>query len=61
MSDDGDVARLLRRIRALGRQRRPGRWPWDEQPDKPGRAWDEVPRKPRGSWDEVPEDRPRGH
>jgi hypothetical protein len=58
MSDDGDVARLLRRIRELGRQRqpgRPGRWPWDEKPDKPGRAWDEVLRKPK-TWDEGHED-----
>ena len=56
MSDDGDVARLLRRIREMGRQRRPGRWPWDEKVDKPGQAWDEVPRKARGSWDEGSED-----
>ena len=56
MSDDGDMARLLRRLRALGRQRLPERWPWDEKVDKPGRAWDEVPRKARGSWDEGSED-----
>jgi hypothetical protein len=56
MSDDGDVARLLRRLRALGRQRQPQRWPWDEKVDKPGQAWDEVPRKARGSWDEGSED-----
>ncbi len=50
---DKDVAKLLRRIRELGRpQGRPGRWPWDEKPDKPG-SWDEKPDKP-GSWDEVP-------
>jgi hypothetical protein len=60
MSDDGDMGRLLRRLRSLGRPRRRGRQPWDEQPDKPGRAWDEVPRKPK-TWDEVPEDRRRGH
>jgi hypothetical protein len=58
---DKDVGRLLRRLRSLGRpQGRPGRWPWDERPDKPGRTWDERPEKP-GSWDEVPEDRHRGH
>jgi hypothetical protein len=57
---DKDVGRLLRRIRELGRQQgKPGRWPWDEKPDKPG-SWDEKPQKP-GSWDEVPEDRRRGH
>jgi hypothetical protein len=57
---DKDVGRLLRRIRELGRQQgKPGRWPWDEKPDKPG-SWDEKPEKP-GSWDEVPEDRRRGH
>jgi len=61
MSDDADLAKLLRRIRSLGRSRRPGRWPWDEVPDKPGRAWDEVPTKPGKSWDEVPRDQRRGH
>jgi hypothetical protein len=56
-----DAGKLLRRLRALGRpEGQPGRWPWDEKPDKPGRAWDEKPQKP-GSWDEVPEDRRRGH
>ena len=61
MSDDANVARLVRRLRSLGRPHgRPGRWPWDEVPDKPG-SWDEVPEKPGTSWDEVPEDRPRGH
>ena len=61
MSDDANVARLLRRLRSLGRPHgRPGRWPWDERPDTPG-SWDEVPEKPGRSWDEVPEDRRRGH
>ena len=58
---DKDVSRLLRRLRSLGLpQGRPGRWPWDEQPDKPG-SWDERPQKPGKSWDEVPEDRHRRH
>ena len=54
MSDDANVARLVRRLRSLGRPRgRPGRRPWDEVPDQPG-SWDEVPEKPGTSWDEVP-------
>ena len=58
---DKDVGRLLRRIRELGRQKgKPGRWPWDEKPDKPG-SWDEKPQKPGKSWDEVPEGRHRRH
>ena len=41
-----DAGKLLRRLRALGRpEGQPGRWPWDEKPDKPG-SWDEKPRKP---------------
>jgi hypothetical protein len=57
---DKDVGKLLRRIRELGRAPgRPGRWPWDEKPDKPG-SWDEKPDKP-GSWDEKPEGRRRWH
>ena len=58
---DKDVAKLLRRIRELGRQQgKPGRWPWDEKPDKPG-SWDEKPDMPGRSWDEVPESRRRRH
>jgi hypothetical protein len=57
---DKNTGKLLRRLRELGRpQGQPGRWPWDEKPDKP-ESWDEKPQKP-GSWDEVPEDRRRGH
>jgi len=59
MSNNG-TGKLLRRLRELGRlEGRPGRWPWDEKPDKPG-SWDEKPEKP-GSWDEVPEGRHRKH
>ena len=50
MSDERD---LLRQLLFPQRRRRPGRKPWDEQPDLPGKSWDEVPEEP-GSWDEVP-------
>ena len=50
MSDERD---LLRQLLFPKRRRRPGRKPWDEQPDQPGKSWDEVPEEP-GSWDEVP-------
>jgi hypothetical protein len=60
MMSNKDTGKLLRRLRELARpEGRPGRWPWDEKPDKPG-SWDEKPEKP-GSWDEVPEDRHRRH
>jgi hypothetical protein len=58
MSDEPDLAKLMRRLRSLGRTGggpwpRPGRRPWDEKPDLPGKSWDEMPEEP-GSWDETP-------
>jgi hypothetical protein len=63
MSDEPELARLLRRVRSLGRSgggpwprpgRRSERRPWDEKPDLPGRSWDEQPDLPGRSWDEAP-------
>ena len=61
MSDDPDLDRLRRRAEPGGRgtpwpwpRRGPRRLPWDEAPEKPGRAWDEVPEKPGKAWDEAP-------
>ena len=51
MSDERD---LLRELLFPKRRRRPGRRPWDEQPDEPGQSWDEVPEEPGRSWDEAP-------
>jgi hypothetical protein len=56
MRDEPDLARLLSRALWPRPRRRPKRRPWDEVPDKPGKAWDEVPEKPGRAWDEAPED-----
>jgi hypothetical protein len=56
MSDEPDLLRQLLSARPLfpRRRRRPGRRPWDEKPDEPGKSWDEVPEEPGRSWDEAP-------
>ena len=59
MSDERD---LLRQLLFPKRRRRPGRKPWDEQPDDPRGTWDEQPDDPNEAWDEQPPPRryPRG-
>ena len=53
MSDDRNLLARLLFPRPRGRPS-PGRKPWDEVPDEPGKSWDEVPDEPGRSWDETP-------